>query len=211
LLGQVVARNQPIKLAAMEGQFQTERGAPLRIGGWPDEASGTTCWAIEIPYGLSLIAYHDPQATVRGLSSFPRDEWPPVAIVHFAFQIMVGAGMAMMLVALWAGWLAWRRRALPDGKWFLRAVLLAAPLGFIAIETGWIVTEVGRQPWIIYGVMRTAEAVTPVPGLVVPFVTFTLLYIFLAVIVVWLMLRQVTSSPRVYAAPTSGGEAYAHD
>lgn len=201
LLGQVVAQNQPIKLAAMEGQFQTERGAPLRIGGWPDEASQTTRWALEIPYGLSLIAYHDPNATVRGLSSFPRDEWPPVAVVHIAFQIMVGAGMAMMLLALWAGWLAWRRRSLPDGRWFLRAVVIAAPLGFIAIETGWIVTEVGRQPWIIYGVMRTAEAVTPMPGLVVPFVTFTLLYIFLAVIVVWLIWRQVAASPRVYETP----------
>lgn len=211
LLGQVVAQNQPIKLAAMEGQFQTERGAPLRIGGWPDEASQTTGWALEIPYGLSLIAYHDPQATVRGLSSFPRDEWPPVAVVHIAFQVMVGAGVVMMLMALWAGVRAWRRRSLPDGKWFLRAVTITAPLGFIAIETGWIVTEVGRQPWIIYGVMRTAEAVTPMPGLIVPLITFTLLYIFLAVIVVWLIWRQVAASPRVYASPAGGEEVYAHD
>jgi cytochrome d ubiquinol oxidase subunit I len=197
LLGQTVARNQPIKLAAMEGQFQTEQSAPLRIGGWPDEESATTCCALEIPYGLSLLAFHDPHATVKGLLEFPRDQWPPVAIVHIAFQIMVAAGTAMMIVALWAAWLVWRRRSLADSRWFLRAVVMAAPLGFIAIETGWTVTEVGRQPWIIYGIVRTAESVTPMPGLVIPFVTFTLLYLFLAVIVVWLIARQVADSPQL--------------
>jgi cytochrome d ubiquinol oxidase subunit I len=197
LLGQTVARNQPIKLAAMEGQFQTEQSAPLRIGGWPDEESATTCCALEIPYGLSLLAFHDPHATVKGLLEFPRDQWPPVAIVHIAFQIMVAAGTAMMIVALWAAWLVWRRRSLADSRWFLRAVVMAAPLGFIAIETGWTVTEVGRQPWIIYGIVRTAESVTPMPGLVIPFATFTLLYLFLAVIVVWLIARQVADSPQL--------------
>jgi cytochrome d ubiquinol oxidase subunit I len=88
-----------------------------------------------------------------------------------------------------------------DSKWFLRALIAAAPLGFIAIETGWTVTEVGRQPWIIYGVMRTSEAVTPMPGLVVPFITFTVLYIFLAVITVFLLLRQVAASPRIPEPP----------
>jgi cytochrome d ubiquinol oxidase subunit I len=199
LLGQTVARNQPIKLAAMEGQFQTEQSAPLRIGGWPDEESATTCCALEIPYGLSLLAFHDPHATVKGLLEFPRDQWPPVAIVHIAFQIMVAAGTAMMMVALWAAWLVWRRRSLTDSRWFLRAVVAASPLGFIAIETGWTVTEVGRQPWIIYGIVRTAESVTPMPGLVIPFVTFTLLYLFLAVIVVWLIARQVADSPQLTA------------
>ncbi len=199
LLGQTVARYQPVKLAAMEGQFKTERGAPLRIGGWPDEESRTTRYAIEIPYGMSLLAFHDPQAVVKGLEEFPPDTWPPVAIVHIAFQVMVGAGGLMMLIALWAAISAWRRKALPDSPWFLRAVVLASPLGFIAIEAGWVVTEVGRQPWIIQGVMRTAEAVTPMPGLIVPFVTFTLLYIFLAVIVVWLLVRQIGESPRIYA------------
>jgi cytochrome d ubiquinol oxidase subunit I len=124
---------------------------------------------------------------------------PPVAIVHISFQIMVGCGVAMMLVALWAAWRYLRGRHKQtwfDSKWFLRVIVVATPLGFIAIETGWTVTEVGRQPWIIYGVMRTSEAVTPMPGLVVPFITFTLLYIFLAAITVWLLLRQVAASPR---------------
>jgi len=214
LLGQTLARYQPIKLAAMEGQFKTEQGAPLRIGGMPDEESATTPYAIEIPYGLSLLAFHDPKAVVKGLEEFPRDQWPPVAIVHVAFQVMVAAGTAMMLVALWGAWLAWRRKSLPDSQWFLRAVVAASPLGFIAIEAGWTVTEVGRQPWIIQGVMRTAEAVTPMPGLKIPLVTFTLIYVFLAAVVVWLLVRQVAESPRIYAVPANNverGEGYAFD
>jgi len=108
-------------------------------------------------------------------------------------------------MAAWAAWRRWRLRHNKSGSWldsgwFLRSLVFAAPLGFIAIETGWVVTEVGRQPWIIYGVMRTADAVTPVPGLVVPFITFTLLYIFLAAITVWLLLRQVAASPQAFGS-----------
>jgi cytochrome d ubiquinol oxidase subunit I len=172
----------------------------------PDEKSATTPHAIEIPYGLSLLAFHDPNAVVKGLEDFPRDVWPPVAIVHVAFQVMVAAGAAMALVALWGAYLAWRRKSLPDSRWFLRAVAAASPLGFIAIEAGWTVTEVGRQPWIIQGVMRTAQAVTPMTGLKIPFVTFTLIYIFLAAVVVWLLIRQVAESPRVYAEPVVEAE-----
>ena len=200
LLAKSVAQTQPVKLAAFEGQFQTEKGAPLRIGGLPDETARETRYAIEIPYGLSLLAYGDPQSTIKGLNDFPPDVHPPVAIVHLSFQIMVACGVAMMLVALWAAWRFLRRRRerkWADSKWFLRAIVFAAPLGFIAIETGWTVTEVGRQPWIIYGMMRTSEAVTPMPNLVVPFLTFTVLYIFLAIITVFLLLRQVAASPRV--------------
>jgi cytochrome d ubiquinol oxidase subunit I len=202
ILAKMVAQNLPVKLAALEGQFETERGAPLRIGGIPDEGAGVTRYAIQIPYGLSILAYNDPNATVKGLNDFPTNQRPPVAIVHISFQIMVACGMAMMLIAAWAAWQYWRARRKKsetwlESKWFLRALIAAAPLGFIAIETGWVVTEVGRQPWIIYGVMRTAQAVTPVHGLVVPFITFTLLYIFLAAITVWLLLRQVAASPQV--------------
>jgi cytochrome d ubiquinol oxidase subunit I len=192
-----VARTQPVKLAAFEGQFQTEQGAGFRIGGIPDESAGVTRYAIKIPYLLSFLAYGDPHAEVKGLNEFPADRRPPVAIVHISFQIMVGCGVAMMLVALWAAWRYLRGRRKQtwlDSRWFLRMLVIAAPLGFIAIETGWVVTEVGRQPWIIYGVMRTSEAVTPMPGLVVPFVTFTVLYFFLAAITVWLLFRQVVST-----------------
>jgi cytochrome bd ubiquinol oxidase subunit I len=206
MLGQMLARYQPVKLAAMEGQFKTEQGAPLRIGGIPDEKSATTPHAIEIPYGLSLLAFRNPNAVVKGLEDFPRDVWPPVMIVHVAFQVMVAAGAAMALVALWGAYLAWRRKSLPDYRWFLRAVVAVSPLGLIAIEAGWTVTEVGRQPWIIHGVMRTAQAVTPVTGLKIPFVTFTLIYIFLAAVVVWLLIRQVAESPRIYAEPAVEAE-----
>lgn len=199
LLAKSVAKTQPVKLAAFEGHFHTEKGAGFRVGGIPDETKGETPYAIEIPYLLSILAYGDPNAEVKGLNEFPADQRPPVLIVHFAFQIMVGCGIAMMLVALWAAWRYLRGRRQQkwlDSKWFLRVLVGAAPLGFIAIETGWVVTEVGRQPWIIQGVMRTSEAVTPMPGLVLPFLTFTVLYIFLAVITVWLLLRQVAASPR---------------
>jgi cytochrome d ubiquinol oxidase subunit I len=206
-----VAEHQPAKLAALEAHFKTEAGAPLRVGGIPDEGAGEVRYAVEIPKALSLLAFHDPDAVVKGLDQFPRDQWPNTVIVHTAFQIMVGLGTAMMLIALWGAFLWLRKRALPDQKWFLRALVVAAPAGMIAIEAGWTVTEVGRQPWIIQGVMRTSEAVTPMPGLVVPFVFFTLLYIFLAVVVVWLLLRQVAASPRVVgeggaAAAETGGE-----
>ena len=205
LSARVVARWQPVKLAAMEGQFKTEKGAPLRIGGWPDEAKGETRYALEIPRGLSLLAFHDPGAEVKGLEAFPREEWPPVAPVHIAFQVMVGLGSFMALVAAWALALMVRRRDLRAHPWLLRALGVAAPMGFICTEAGWVVTEVGRQPWVIHGVLRTADAVTPMPGLVVPFLAFTLLYCFLGVIVAWLLYLQVIKSPTHAEEEMPGG------
>jgi cytochrome bd ubiquinol oxidase subunit I len=190
LIARMVAKRQPAKFAAMEAHYRTEAGAPITIGGIPDDATMTTRYAFRIPSGLSLLAQGDASAPVRGLDSIPRDEWPNTRIVHWAFDLMVGAGFAMLILAAWAGWLWWRRRRLPDDRWLLRALVVAGPLGFIAIEAGWIVTEVGRQPWIIYGVMRTADAVTPMPGLVVPFATFMTVYLFLSVILVSLLRRQ---------------------
>jgi len=192
-----IARDQPTKLAAAEALFTTQRGAPLTIGGLPDVATGETRFAIKIPYALSLLAFHDPQAEVRGLDAVPRELWPKVSAVHFSFDLMVGLGSYLALVALWAGWLAWRRADLARHRWLMRAIALATPMGFIAIEAGWMVTELGRQPWVIYGVLKTADAVTPMPGLIVPFLTFTLLYCFLGVIVGWLLYRQILRSPAV--------------
>jgi cytochrome bd ubiquinol oxidase subunit I len=203
--GRAVAMQQPVKLAAMESHFETQARAPLTLGGWPDMQTGETRFAIKIPYGLSLLAFHDPHAVVKGLNDFPREDWPNVPIVHLAFQIMIALGTYLALVSLWMGWLAFRRKDLIANRLLLRAIALGAPMGFIAIEAGWTVTEVGRQPWIIQGVLRTADAVTPMPGLVVPFLLFTLLYCFLGVIVVWLLYRQIIRSPksiewsRVYA------------
>lgn len=187
----MVARTQPVKLAALEGQWETERGAPLRIGGWPDAAREETRWALQIPAALSLLAFHDPRAEVKGLKSVAPSERPPVAVVHLAFQVMVACGTALALLALWAGWAAWRRRDLPGERRLLRALAIATPLGFVATEAGWTVTEVGRQPWVVQGLLRTAESVSPMPGLVVPMVLFTLLYIGLGAIVVALIASLV--------------------
>src|SRR5881409_66284 len=170
LSARAVARLQPAKLAAMEAHYRTKTGAPLVIGGIPLDQTMTTDYALEIPRGLSLLTAHDPNARVVGLEEFPRDQWPNVRVVHWSFDIMVGSGMLMLALTLCADvlWLKYRRR--PDNRWLLRGLVAAGPLGFLAIETGWVVTELGRQPWIIYGVMRTREAVTPMPGLMVPFV-----------------------------------------
>ena len=191
-----VAELQPVKLAAMEGHFETSARAPLFIGGWPDMDRAETRYAIPIPGALSFLAFGDVDAEVKGLEDFPRDLWPNVPIVHIAFQIMVALGTYMALVSVWVAWVAWRRHDLCANRRLLVAIALAAPMGFIAIEAGWTVTEVGRQPWIIYGVMRTADAVTTMPGLVYPFVVFTVLYCFLGVIVAWLLYRQIIRSPR---------------
>ena len=191
LSARTVARWQPAKLAALEGQFETERGAPLRIGGWPDVDAARTRYAIEIPRGLSLLAFHELDAEVKGLNAFSRDLWPPVVPVHLGFQIMVGLGTAMALVSAWAALVALRRRILVEQRWLLRALVLVAPFGFIATEAGWTVTEVGRQPWVVQGILRTADAVTPMPGLVVPMIGFTLLYLGLGAIVVMLMVAMV--------------------
>jgi cytochrome d ubiquinol oxidase subunit I len=193
-----VAVRQPAKLAALEGQFHTERGAPLRLGGWPDPAARTTRYALEIPHGLSFLAFHDLEAEVRGLDSFPVADWPETRVVHVAFQVMVGAGSTLALVALWWGGVWFRRRrargsasasAAGESRALLWAVVASGPLGFLALEAGWAVTEVGRQPWIVYGVIRTGDAVTPVVGLATPFALVGLVYLGLGAVVAVLLGR----------------------
>ncbi len=169
LSAKMVARTQPVKLAAMEGQFRTEAYAPLRVGGLPDESAGRTRFALEIPRALSWLAHGRSSAVVQGLDAFPVSDRPPVLVVHVAFQLMVGAGMALLALAAWSGWSVWRRRALPRSRTFLVAVAAAGPLAVFALEAGWVVTEVGRQRWIVQGVTRTAEAVTDAPGIGVLF------------------------------------------
>jgi cytochrome d ubiquinol oxidase subunit I len=194
-LARVTARNQPTKLAAMEGDFQTRSGAPLRIGGLPDVRTRQTNYAIEIPDALSLLAFHSPHATVDGLDKTPREDWPNVLVVHLAFQFMVGIGTLLVCVALLAAWRAWRHGPLIESRRFLQLLVVCTPLGFVALESGWMVTELGRQPWIIYHIMKTSQAVTTMPGLTTPLVVFTALYLILAVIVIWLMSAHVIASP----------------
>ncbi len=189
LSARAVGRLQPVKLAAMEAHYRTQAGAPLLLGGMPHDATGTTDYALSLPRGLSLLLDDNPNATVIGLEAFPRDTWPNVRIVHWSFDLMVASGFMMLAVAGWVGWTWWRGRRPADHPRLLRALVLAGPLGFVAIETGWVVTEVGRQPWIIYQVIRTADAVTPMPGVAVPFIAFTVLYLVLAFVVVKLLRR----------------------
>jgi cytochrome d ubiquinol oxidase subunit I len=158
-----VATNQPVKLAAMEGVFRTARGVPLHLGGI--ERDGELRYAIEIPYGLSLLAHWDPHAEIAGLDRVPVADRPPVTVVHWAFQLMVTSGLAMLALAGWFALAWWRRRDLPRSRWFLRAAALAGAAAVLALEAGWVTTEVGRQPWIVWGVMRTSEAVSNAPGL----------------------------------------------
>ncbi|MGE0529077.1 MAG: cytochrome ubiquinol oxidase subunit I [Bdellovibrionales bacterium] len=196
LIAKLVAQRQPVKLAAMEALFETQRRAPLLIGGIPDESAGRVDYAIEIPGLLSFLAYSDLNAEVKGLSEFSRDLWPPVLIVHLAFQIMVGVGSFLATVGaiiLWA--LRFRPSWISHPK-FLWPLALITPLGFVAIEAGWTVTEVGRQPWIIYGLVRTSEALTPRPGIEFTFLVYAGLYLFLSIVVGILMTRQVRALHR---------------
>lgn len=183
-----VAQNQPVKFAAMEGQFQTQSNAPLRIGGFPDPSTGQTNFAIEIPGLLSWLGFGDTNAIVKGLNDVPTDQRPPVELTHPAFQIMVLCGVVLLIVAIWTALAAWRRK-LFTSRPLLWALLISGPLGYIAIEAGWMVTELGRQPFIIYGIMRTSAAVTPAPGVPVYLVVFTALYILLGAMVIWLLRR----------------------
>lgn len=181
---------QPAKLAAMESLFHTSQPAPLVIGGIPSEETQTVRYGIHIPKLLSFLAHGDFNAEVIGLDRFPREDWPPVAVTHIAFQIMIGIGTLLAALGAWSLFALWKRPAWLRRRNVLRLFSICAPLGFIAIEAGWTVTEVGRQPWIIYGIMKTKDAVTPMPGLIYPMTLFTGIYVVLAFIVAWLMVRQ---------------------
>ena len=186
---------QPAKLAAMEGQFVTERCAPLRIGGLPDADTRQTRFAVEIPCGLSILSANDPNAEVLGLERWPRDEWPNVVVTHLGFQVMVLAGFAMTAISVIYLLVRWWRRGSHVGlpRPMLRALVVSLPLGFIALEAGWLVTEAGRQPWVIYRLMRTADAVTPVHSVTSSLLVFSALYAALLLIVI-LFLRRVSRS-----------------
>ena len=197
-LAKGTAIRQPLKLAALESHFETSAPAPLILGGIPDAEARTVHFGVPVPGLLSFLAKGNFHAEVRGLNDFPKEDWPPLAPVHLAFQIMVGCGTALAALSMaflfflirGSSWLAHRR--------FLTLVALATPLGFVALEAGWTVTEVGRQPWIVYGIMKTADAVTPMPGLVYPFMLFSAVYLFLTAVAVWLLHRHIRVVERDY-------------
>lgn len=188
-----VAEDQPIKLASFEGLYKTTEGAPETILGWYTDEN-TIEYGIEIPKMLSLLAYHDPDATVQGLETVPEEDRPPVNVVRIAFQTMVGIGTGLAALAVWFLFAWFRRRQLPRSKWFYRAVILAGPAAVVALIAGWVTTEVGRQPWVVYQVMRTEEAVTGADGIVFGYGVLAVVYALL-IVATWWVLRRVARTP----------------
>ncbi len=191
--GRVVAEKQPTKLAAIEGLAKTTRGAPEHLLGW--YTNGQIKLGISIPHGLSLLTYHSWNATVQGLDAVPPSDRPPAEnLIRFAFQTMVGIGTLLAVLGVVYLFVRQRHRRLPESVWFYRAVVLAGPASVVALICGWIVTEVGRQPWVVYGVMRTSQAVTGAGGLPVGYGTLVVVYVGVAAAVVWI-LRRLASAP----------------
>jgi cytochrome bd ubiquinol oxidase subunit I len=151
---------QPAKIAAMEANWETQKRMPLLLFAWPDEKAEANRFEIGIPDAGSLILRHDRDAVVQGLKDFPPGDRPPVAIPFFAFRAMVGIGVIIFALVVWS-WGVWARKSFTDSRLFLKCCELASPLGFVAVLAGWITTEVGRQPWVVYGLMRTQAGVTP--------------------------------------------------
>jgi cytochrome d ubiquinol oxidase subunit I len=182
-----VATNQPVKLAALEGLGTTTKGAPEHLLGW--YTSGHVAYGIEIPRLLSLLAFHNINATVTGLDSVPTSDQPPVNIIRFAFQTMVGIGSLLALLSVVFLFIRWRTGRLPRTPWFYGALAFAGPLAFIALIAGWVTTEVGRQPWVVYRVMRTSDAVTGADVIPVSYGLLALAYLILVLAVIWALHR----------------------
>jgi cytochrome d ubiquinol oxidase subunit I len=196
--GREVARMQPTKLAAMEGLSHTSRGASLHFLGWYTD--NQVKYGIAIPKLLSTLAFHDPNATVRGLDAVPANQRPPVNVVRVAFQTMVGIGTLLALIGVVFLVVRVRRKRLPESVWFYRALIIAGPLSVVALIAGWVTTEVGRQPWVVYDVMRTSQAVTGADGIPVGYATLALVYLAVIVAVAWI-LRRLARAPLDVAAP----------
>jgi len=201
--GRQVAEDQPVKLAAFEGLGETTKGASLHLGGIYEE--GTVKYGIGIPKMLSLLSFHEPDATVQGLDSVPPRDRPPVNIVRISFQSMVAIGTALAALAAFYLALWWKRRRLPRSRWFYRAVIAAGPLALVALIAGWVTTEVGRQPWVVYGFMRTRQAVTNASGLPVAYLALAAVYLALLIAVIWLLRRLAGRSPALEVGTSPEG------
>ena len=191
-----VADVQPTKLAALEGLGRTEKGAPIHVLGW--YRNGEVKFGIGIPKMLSVLAFHDPNARVEGLDAVPPDQRPPVNVVRICFQAMVGIGTLLALLGAIVLYLRVRRRALPQWRWFYFGLAAAGPLSVVALICGWIVTEVGRQPWVVYRVMPTSQAVTAAGGIPVGYATLWIVYLAVGAGVVWI-LRRLARAPLTVA------------
>ncbi len=188
--------HQPAKVAAMEGLWETQRGAPLILFGWPDQEAETTKYAIKIPKLSSFILTHSFDGEVKGLKEWPKDERPPVAVVFWSFRIMVGIGILMIATGVIALILHFKKR-LFDTRWFQYWCMALTPSGFIAVLAGWFVTEVGRQPWIVYGLLRTADATSPVLGtsIAISLTAFVIVYAFVFGAGIYYILKLIGKGP----------------
>ncbi|UZE47359.1 cytochrome ubiquinol oxidase subunit I [Rhodopseudomonas sp. P2A-2r] len=190
-------KHQPAKLAAIEAIWETGRRVPLTLFALPDEKAERNAAAIEVPLLGSLILTHSTDGEIMGLKEFPADQRPPVAIPFFAFRIMVGCGLLMLGIVVLGGWLRWRGR-LHDTAWFLGVCQLALPIGFVAVIAGWVTTEVGRQPWTVYGLLRTAQSVSPSltgSDVLISLIAYIIVYLFMYPVGFLLMLRMVRKGP----------------
>jgi cytochrome d ubiquinol oxidase subunit I len=200
---------QPIKVAAMEGHWDGSKPGALVLFAWPNQKEQRNDYEISIPKGASLILRHDPNALFQGLTSVPPSEQPPVPNVFFGFRIMVGIGL-FMICAAWLGTLLWWRRSLFHTRWFLWRAQHVWWIGFVAVIAGWWVTESGRQPWVIYGIMRTADAVSPVPGhsLALSLALFILVYGVVFSMGIYYINRLIALGPKIPGdAPAPSGFA----
>jgi cytochrome d ubiquinol oxidase subunit I len=200
------AEHEPTKFAAMEVVRHTQRYAPITIGGVVGK--NETHYALEIPGALSFLVAFDPRAEVRGLDRVAPDDMPPVATVHFFFDVMVGCATLMLLIAL--AWVVFTRRRMPLPRPLLLAIGLCGPLSILALEAGWFVTEFGRQPWVARGLLRTDAAATIAPGIEVQLYVFSIVYVILAIMCAWLLRRIGTREPEAHEAASPAGEAAAY-
>ncbi|HKS47293.1 MAG TPA: cytochrome ubiquinol oxidase subunit I [Amycolatopsis sp.] len=200
-IARFLASAQPAKLAALEGVYQTGSHVPLVILGIP--VNGELRYGLPIPNGLSLLVGYSPDTVITGLEQFPMTDWAPVGIVHLAFDIMIGIGVLLLLLGVWQALAWWRRRDLPKSRWFLRFAAISGVLACCALEAGWVTTEVGRQPWIVWGLMRTADAVNPAPGLATGLVVVLAVYMVMTIGTI-AILRLLARTPRPIAPQEAG-------
>ena len=195
--------HQPAKVAAMEGHFETERAAPSVLFGWPDAEAEVTHFSLGIPGLASLYLAHDWNAEIKGLKAFPRDTWPTnLPLVFWSFRVMVGMGVLMILLGLTSAWLRWKDR-LYETPWFHRAAVAMGPSGIVAVTAGWIVTEAGRQPFTVYGLLRTADSVSPIaaPAVAASLAAFAIVYFIVFGAGIWFLFRLFARTP----SPHEGG------
>jgi cytochrome d ubiquinol oxidase subunit I len=199
-----VFQYQPAKLAAIEAHWETNppgQGAPEFLLAWPNQEEQKNDWVIAIPNGLSLLATHSLTGTVKGLNEFPRNDQPPVFPVFYAFRVMAGIGTLLFLLMVWTLW-AWRRGDLSEEriggrKWLLRAWIAAAPLSYIAMETGWMTREIGRQPWVLYNLLRTADSASPITAgaVTASLLTIAVVYPVLFILFILFARRIIVTGP----------------